>query len=141
MISGIGTDAVEVGRIAAALERHGQRFAERILGEQELVLYARRSARSTERGLLFLATRFAAKEAISKALGLGMRHPMSWRAAQILNAPSGRPEVRVDGALAEFVSREALRLHITVSDLREMAFATAVAERVTTAEAGAGRAG
>jgi holo-[acyl-carrier-protein] synthase len=128
MIYGIGTDAVEVARIEASVARHGARFIERILGPQERQVHAARAARSPRRGMLYLATRFAAKEAIAKAVGLGMRQPMHWRAAQIVNARSGRPEVVADAGLEEFLRARRLRLHISVSDLDQMAFAYAIAE-------------
>jgi holo-[acyl-carrier protein] synthase len=128
MIYGIGTDAIELARIEGVLKRHGERFVERILGPRERAVHAARAARSPERGLMYLATRFAAKEAIAKALGLGMRMPMHWRAVQIVNAPSGRPEVLADGDMAAFLRSKSLRLHISVSDLDSMALAYAVAE-------------
>ena len=71
--------------------RAGERFARRILGARELERFRLRRARSDKRGLAFLSTRFAAKEAVAKALGLGMRSPMRWHAVEILNDPSGRP--------------------------------------------------
>ena len=130
MIYGIGTDLVEIRRIAAAVERFGERFAERILGPQEQARYAARRARSATRGLAFLATRFAAKEAVSKAIGLGMRSPMSWRAVEIVNAPSGKPQVIAHGALAEFLLQRRLRLTVSVTDEQSMAMAFVVAEVV-----------
>jgi holo-[acyl-carrier protein] synthase len=128
MIYGIGTDIIEIRRVEETLRRAGHRFAERILGTQELQRYAERSARHAQRGLKFLATRFAAKEAVSKALGLGMRHPMTWRAAEILNAPGGRPIVVTHGALHAFVVTHRLKLHISVTDERDYAMAYAIAE-------------
>ena len=128
MIYGVGTDLVEIRRIAAAVERFGERFAERILGPQEQARYAARRARSATRGLAFLATRFAAKEAVSKAIGLGMRSPMSWRAVEIVNAPSGKPQVIAHGALAEFLLQRRLRLTVSVTDEQSMAMAFVVAE-------------
>ena len=89
MIAGIGTDIIEIARIEAAYGRHGRRFAERILGPQELLKFERRLARASSRGMAFLATRFAAKEAFSKAIGLGMHMPMYWRAIEVVNEPSG----------------------------------------------------
>ena len=130
MIYGVGTDLVEIRRIAAAVERFGERFAERILGPQEQARYAARRARSATRGLAFLATRFAAKEAVSKAIGLGMRSPMSWRAVEIVNAPSGKPQVIAHGALAEFLLQRRLRLTVSVTDEQSMAMAFVVAEVV-----------
>ncbi len=135
MIFGIGTDLIEIARIEAAYARHGERFAERILGPDELLRYHARRARLPRRGVVFLATRFAAKEAVSKALGLGIRMPMSWRAAQVVNAPGGRPEVRVAGALAAFVAERHLRLHLSLTDDSALAQAFAIAEIV--ADAGA----
>jgi len=128
VIYGVGTDLVEIRRIAAAVERFGERFAERILGPQEQARYAARRARSATRGLAFLATRFAAKEAVSKAIGLGMRSPMSWRAVEIVNAPSGKPQVIAHGALAEFLLQRRLRLTVSVTDEQSMAMAFVVAE-------------
>ena len=128
MIYGIGTDLVEIGRIAAAVDRFGERFAERILGPQEQTRYAARRARSARRGLAFLATRFAAKEAVSKAIGLGMRSPMSWRAVEIVNAPSGQPLAVAHGDLADFLAARRLRLSVSVTDEQAMAMAFVVAE-------------
>jgi holo-[acyl-carrier protein] synthase len=116
MIYGIGTDIVQISRVEAALARHGERFAEKILGPQELEKYRARKARSEVRGLRFLATRFAAKEAFSKAIGLGMRMPMTWRAAQMLNAASGKPLIVCGGALDEFMRQNRLAAQVTISD-------------------------
>jgi len=128
VIYGIGTDLVEIERIAAAVDRFGERFVERILGPQERVRYEARRARSARRGLAFLATRFAAKEAASKAIGLGLRSPMTWRAVEIINAPSGQPQVVAHGALAEFLLARRLRLSVSVTDEQAMAMAFVVAE-------------
>jgi len=136
VIYGIGTDLIEIERIAAAVDRFGDRFVQRILGSQEQLRHAARRARSSRRGLAYLATRFAAKEAISKALGLGLRTPMSWRAVEILNAPSGKPQAVAYGGLAEFLRVRRLRLSVSVTDEREMAMAFAIAEVVDTEEAG-----
>jgi holo-[acyl-carrier protein] synthase len=119
MIYGIGTDIVQVSRIEAALARHGVRFAEKILGPEELVKFHARSARNTVRGMRFLATRFSAKEAFSKAIGLGLHMPMTWRSAQMLNAPSGKPVIACSGALDEFMRRNRLSAQVTISDEAE----------------------
>lgn len=128
MIVGVGTDLIEIPRIEAACSRHGDRFAQRILGPAEWQRYLHRRSHSARRGIAFLATRFAAKEAISKALGLGMRLPMTWRSAEVVNEPGGRPIVVVHGTLKEFVAARRLRLHVSVTDERSMAMAYAVAE-------------
>ncbi len=107
MVYGIGTDLCDIRRIAATLARRGDRFAERVLGPLELQVFHARRAKLEERGVRFLATRFSAKEAFSKAIGLGLRMPMTWRGCEILNLPSGKPEIRLNGVLAEwFEARE-----------------------------------
>lgn len=130
MIVGVGTDLMEIARIEAVIARQGDRFAQRILGPQEWLRFNQRRARNAQRGTAFLATRFAAKEAISKALGLGMRMPMTWRSAEIVNLPSGQPTVVVHGALATFVAERGLRLHVSVTDERSMVMAYAMAEKI-----------
>jgi holo-[acyl-carrier protein] synthase len=116
MIYGIGTDIVQISRIEAALARIGERFAAKILGPQEMLKYQARRAKNEVRGLRFLATRFSAKEAFSKAIGLGMRMPMTWRSAQMLNAPSGKPVIVCSGALEEFMREHRLTAQVTISD-------------------------
>jgi len=116
MIYGIGTDIVQIGRIEAALARSGERFAEKILGPEELVTFRARRERNAIRGMRYLATRFAAKEAFSKAVGLGLRMPMTWRSAQMLNAPSGKPQMACSGALDEFMRQNRLSAQVTISD-------------------------
>ena len=129
MIYGIGIDLIEIERIRAAVHRFGERFAQRILGVREIERYQSRRQRSEARGIAFLATRFAAKEAISKALGLGMRTPMSWRAVEIVNDASGRPIAVVSGdELRHYVERLGLKLHVSLTDERGHAAAYAIAE-------------
>ena len=114
-IYGIGTDIVQISRVAAALGRN-ERFAEKILGPEELVKFHARRAKNEIRGLRFLATRFSAKEAFSKAIGMGMRMPMTWRSAQMLNAPSGKPVIVCSGALQAFMEQNKLTAQVTISD-------------------------
>lgn len=129
MIYGIGTDIVQISRVEAALARNGDRFAEKILGPQELEKYHARRARSEVRGLRFLATRFSAKEAFSKAIGLGMRMPMTWRSAQMLNDPSGKPVIVCSGALAEFMQQNQLSAQVTISDEADYGVAFVIVTR------------
>ena len=129
MIYGIGTDICKIPRIAAALERHGERFAAKILGPQELDKFRARSAKHGARGVRFLATRFAAKEAFSKAIGLGMRMPMTWPAAQMLNAPSGKPIIVCSGVLAAFMAERGLTAQVTISDEEDYAVAFVIVEQ------------
>jgi len=130
MIFGLGTDIIRIDCIAAALSRHGDRFAERILGPQEMEKYLRRKAKVELRGVRFLATRFAAKEAFSKAIGLGMRMPMTWRSAQFLNAPSGKPTVVTSGALSAFMQAQGISAQVSISDEAEYAVVFVIVEKI-----------
>ena len=103
-IYGVGTDICDIRRIADTLERRGDRFAEKVLGPHELAQFHARRARVAARGLRFLATRFAVKEAFSKAIGLGMHMPMTWRACETVNAASGQPQLRLHGLLCSLPS-------------------------------------
>lgn len=128
MIVGIGTDLCDVRRIREALERRGDRFAEKVLGDREMAVWRARSARSPVRGLRYLATRFAAKEAFSKAIGLGIHMPMTWRRCEILNAESGQPQIVLHGDLADWFSAKGWRAHVTVTDEGDLAQAFVVVE-------------
>ena len=128
MIYGIGTDLCDIRRITATVGRRGDRFAERVLGPAELAVFHARRARAEARGLRFLATRFLAKEAFSKAIGLGIRSPMTWQACEILNEPSGKPFVRLSGALAQWFEARGLVAHVTVTDEADYAASFVVIE-------------
>jgi len=128
MIVGIGTDLCDVRRIREALERRGDRFAEKVLGDREMIVWRARSARSPVRGLRYLATRFAAKEAFSKAIGLGIHMPMTWRRCEILNAESGQPQIVLHGDLADWFADKGWRAHVTVTDEGDLAQAFVVVE-------------
>ena len=128
MIFGIGTDVCDVRRIRASLQRHGERFALRILSDREMAVWRSRSARWPERGLRYLATRFSAKEAFSKAVGLGMRLPMTWRSCEIANLPSGQPVLVLHGALKEWFEAKSLTAHVTVTDETDFAASFVVVE-------------
>ena len=128
-IYGIGTDICDIRRIRASLEKYGQRFAERILSENELITYRQRSARWPERGVRFVATRFSAKEAFSKAIGLGLVQPMSWRLCEISNLPSGQPTVVLHGPLQAWFAERALTARISLSDESDYAASFVVVEQ------------
>ncbi|MEO8297012.1 MAG: holo-ACP synthase [Burkholderiales bacterium] len=128
MIYGIGTDLCDVRRIEATLARRGERFAAKVLGPDELKVFIARRARTEARGVRYLATRFSAKEAFSKAVGLGIRMPMTWRACEILNRPSGQPFMRLHGALAQWFDERRLQAHVSVSDESDYANSYVVVE-------------
>ncbi len=129
MIYGIGTDICDVTRIAKALERHGERFAQRVLGPHEIEVFRARRAKVEARGVAYLATRFSAKEAFSKSIGLGMRSPMTWQHCEIVKAASGKPEIRLHGALKAWFESRRLTAHVSVSDESSYACAFVVVEQ------------
>jgi len=128
MVHGIGTDICDIRRIRAALERHGERFAEKVLGPNEIEVFRARWARVEARGVAYLATRFSAKEAFSKAIGLGLRSPMRWRDCETLNRPSGQPEIRLHGALAAWFDQQGLVAHVSLTDESDYATSFVVVE-------------
>ena len=131
MIFGIGTDICDIRRIRASLERNGERFARRILTDGELATWRMRSARWPDRGVSYLATRFSAKEAFSKAIGTGMRMPMTWRSCEITKAASGKPEIVLHGALKKWFEAHQLTAHVTVTDETYYAASFVVVEKNT----------
>jgi holo-[acyl-carrier protein] synthase len=131
VIYGIGTDICNIGRISATLARRGERFAEKVLGPHEIAVFRARRARSEARGAAYLATRFAAKEAFSKAIGMGMRMPMTWRDCEVVKAASGKPQIALHGALARWFAEQGLVAHVSVSDELDVATAFVIVEQRT----------
>ena len=125
MIYGIGTDIVAVGRIEQALNRHGDRFARRILAVGEWDDFATSAHRAR-----FLAKRFAAKEAFVKALGTGMRHPATWHNICVTHDALGRPGFGLEPELAQVLAQhKILGHHLSISDEAEMVVAFSVLEQ------------
>ena len=129
MIYGVGTDICDVRRIAETLARRGDRFAERVLGPHEIEVFRARRAKVEARGISYLATRFSAKEAFSKAIGTGMHMPMHWRACEIVKAASGKPQIRLHGELAAWFEANRLRAHVSITDETDYAASFVVVEQ------------
>jgi holo-[acyl-carrier protein] synthase len=124
MIYGVGTDVVEIARIEQALERFGERFARRILCGPELKRF-----RSHRLPASYLAKRFAAKEAFTKALGTGIQAPANWHGVWVRNLPSGKPVLQFSDALKELLSRLGVASsHLSLTDERGVAMATVILE-------------
>lgn len=124
MIFGIGTDIVSVERIAAAMERHGPAFAERILTDSELAEFSINAHPAR-----FLSKRFAAKEALSKATGQGLRHPVSLHNISISHDELGKPVFRFDEGLTTYLQQLGVtRHHLSISDEHEHAVAFVILE-------------
>lgn len=125
MIYGVGTDVVEIERIEQALERFGQRFANRILCEPELRRFAAHRQPAS-----YLAKRFAAKEAFTKALGTGIQAPANWHGVWVRNLPSGKPVLEYSDSLRALLSERGVGAsHLSLTDERGVAMATVILER------------
>jgi holo-[acyl-carrier protein] synthase len=124
MIFGVGTDIVEIERIKQALERWGERFAERILCPPELIRFKKHKL-----PVAYLAKRFAAKEAFTKALGTGIRAPANWHGVWVVNLPSGKPVLEYTPELKAVLDKKQIsQAHLTLTDERGLAVATVILE-------------
>ncbi|MGH8667862.1 MAG: holo-ACP synthase [Burkholderiales bacterium] len=124
MIYGVGTDVVEIGRIEKALARFGERFARRILCEPELKRFNGHRLPAA-----YLAKRFAAKEAFTKALGTGIHAPANWHGVWVKNLPSGKPVLEFSDALKQMLLLRGIdKSHLSLTDERGVAMATVILE-------------
>jgi holo-[acyl-carrier protein] synthase len=122
MIIGIGTDMVDITRMTANIAEHGDRLAQKILGDAELADYEATSAKAQ-----FLASRFAAKEAVAKALGTGFRDGLSLKHIEVQSDPLGRPHIRVSERAQELMnSLKVTSAHLTLTHERDLALAFVV---------------
>ena len=123
MIYGIGTDIVAVQRLQTMWERHGDRALERLLAPQEMAEFARAAHKGR-----FLAKRFAAKEAFSKALGTGVRPPATLPAIAVSHDKLGKPILTFSDQLAEMIENQGLKAHLSLSDEANYAVAYVILE-------------
>jgi len=124
VILGIGTDLCDIGRVQRALDRYGERFATKILVEAEMDRF-----RSHRKPAAYLAKRFAAKEAFSKAMGTGIRFPVNWHNVSVDNGRSGKPMLRFSDPLAALLKRRGIAsAHLSLTDEVGMACAFVVLE-------------
>ncbi len=127
MIYGIGADLVKVARLTAAMTRYGERFLNRVFTPREIA-YCR--ARRRGRDSAF-ALRFAAKEAFSKALGVGLRRDgIRWKEVAVVPNPMGKPELVVSGRAAELCAAAGVSaMHLSLTDENDQALAMVILER------------
>jgi holo-[acyl-carrier protein] synthase len=116
VIIGIGSDMIDIRRIEKTIERHGDRFLDRVFTEMERVKSDRRVNRAAS-----YAKRFAAKEACAKALGTGLNHGVFWRDIGVVNLPSGQPAMTLTGGAAERLQslvpeNHVAQIHLTITD-------------------------
>jgi holo-[acyl-carrier protein] synthase len=124
MIVGTGIDIAEVPRIREAIERHGQRFLNRVFTEGE-IQYCESKANRVER----YAARFAAKEAGMKAIGTGWNHGVRWRDIEVARKPGGRPTLLLHGKAAEFANKlGATNIALSITHTAEQAMAQVILE-------------
>lgn len=125
MIYGIGVDVLEPGRVARLLESYGERFARRVLTQDEWPYYQR-----SRRPAMFIANRFAAKEAFSKAMGTGFRFPVTLGQISIIQNRLGKPELFYRSELQKLVDAEGIAGgYVTISDEQSVICAVVVLER------------
>lgn len=125
MIYGIGTDLVALDRVEHLLARFGERFVDRVLMPAERIAFAR-----SRRPVNFIGQRFAAKEACSKAFGLGLRFPATLQQMGVASDPRGKPLLVFGEALAQHAVREGVvGGHVSLTDERGMVCAMVVLER------------
>lgn len=123
MIAGVGTDIVEIARIRSVLHRFGERFTQKILSEKEY-----RQPDGQDRYVSYIAKQFAAKEAISKALGSGMQRGVHFRSIEVTRLESGMPVVKLLAHARDFAEKQGIgEVKISMSDEKEYAVAFAVA--------------
>ena len=125
MIYGIGSDIVESYRIEQSLNRYGDRFARRILADSEWLEY-----HASNKRVSFLASRFAAKEALSKAMGTGLRHPVSLNYIIITHDELGKPFFKFHPELNQLINDKGItQHHLSISDEVNMVCAFVVLEK------------
>ena len=122
MILGIGVDIVEVARIEQSIERHGERFLHRVFTEDEIAYCSKMRSPGPN-----YAARFAAKEAVSKAFGVGIGAPLGWLEIEVRRKESGKPFIELHRSGAEFASvRGAREIHLSLSHTAAYAVAQVV---------------
>ena len=125
MVIGIGTDLIEIERIAQSVERFGDAFLERVFTPGEIAYCQRKKKTSAES----FAARFAAKEAGAKALGTGISRGVSWKEIEVRRLPGQRPELHLSGRAAEVAARLGIRrISLSLSHSRGLSIAMVVAE-------------
>ena len=134
MIIGIGSDLIDITRVGKVIERHGERFLDRIFTAAERAK-AERRAKNEKMVVATYAKRFAAKEACSKALGTGIRQGVWWRDMGVVNLPSGRPTMKLTGGAAQRLAKlippgHEARIDVSITDEYPLAQAFVVISAV-----------
>ena len=129
MIAGIGSEVVELKLEEDVLIKHGERFVERILTPNDMPLYRKRLSLSQSHALAFVASRWAAKEAVSKALGTGIAEDVTFHSLEVMHNAKGAPMMLFCNAVRERLMKDGKFVHISITDEKTMLAAFAVAEQ------------
>jgi holo-[acyl-carrier protein] synthase len=125
-IFGLGCDILELARLDSLLNKDGDRFVKRVLTAQEQVEFENRSSKSDNRGRLFVATRFCAKEAFSKAMGTGIGAEFSFQDLSVLNDDLGRPVLRYSERLTSWLQSRRAFAQVSISDEQHYVMSTVI---------------
>lgn len=128
-ISGVGIDLLSVDRVRKLYQRYKEHFLVKMLGEKELCVFRKRFDANYERGIRFLATRIASKEAFSKAVCTGIRYPVTWKNIQIINSSNGKPGIILSFELDAWYRLIYRDAHISISDDSNLALAIVITNR------------
>lgn len=131
-ILGLGCDILEVSRIKTLMDKDEDRFVERVLTPAEQLVYRERSRKSTQRGVLFLATRFCAKEAFAKAMGCGIGQQVSFQDVSVLNEANGAPRLQYSPKLQAWLDDRQAEAKISISDEQNYVMSTVILYSKTT---------
>ena len=128
MIYGVGTDVVEVSRIAKALERFGDNFAKKILNHEELLVFKKNKMKEN-----FLAKRFAAKEAFAKSIGTGFRGDLNFRDVSIINDKLGKPSFMINEKIKKIIKKKfkisSFNFFLSISDENKYSIAYVILQK------------
>lgn len=125
-ILGLGCDILEVGRIENLLRKGRESFIKRVLTPEEIAEYERRSDKSAPRGTLYIATRYCAKEAFSKAMGTGVGEQFSFQDLSVLNDEMGRPRLVYSERLLMWLNSRRAYAQMSLSDEQNYAMSTVI---------------
>ncbi|AGF48893.1 holo-ACP synthase [Candidatus Kinetoplastidibacterium galati] len=128
-IAGVGIDLLSVDRVRTLYQRYQKHFLKKMLGEEELYVFQKRLNSNYERGIRFLTTRIASKEAFSKAVDTGIRYPVTWKNVQIINSSKGSPKIILSSDLDLWYRSTYEDAYVSISDDINLALAIVITDR------------
>ncbi|AGF48193.1 holo-[acyl-carrier protein] synthase [Candidatus Kinetoplastibacterium oncopeltii TCC290E] len=128
-IAGVGIDLLSVDRVRKLYQKYEKHFLAKMLGKEELQIFQKRLDANYDRGIRFLATRIASKEAFSKAIYTGIRFPVTWKNIQIINSSEGSPRILLSYQLNDWYRSIYKDAYISISDDINLALAIVIIKR------------